>query len=140
MVLAPCPQEFYVSKRARELVEYIYREDFYNFAYKEGIIPAKKGIDIQTVLPQAFDWQMYLELHPDLPPFEIYNERTVVRHYLEFGQYEEIPRAFKLDAPLGFDWRTYLAKYPDLVVNGVDNEEKAIKHYLGFGIREGREF
>jgi hypothetical protein len=74
-----------------------------------------------------------------LPPEHIYNERTVIRHYLEFGRFESVPRAYRIEAPDGFDWRRYLSLNDDLPAAGITTELAAIEHYISYGIREQRE-
>jgi len=136
---APKPQDFYKSSYARELVEEIYAEDFRQFGYAYGDIPIKKPSAETKLMPDDFDWQMYLRLNPDLPADEIYNERSVARHYLEFGRFEAVPRAYKVEKPPGFDWQRYLALHEDLRLAGIDNERDAITHYISYGVREERQ-
>ena len=136
---APKPQDFFTSERARSLVQEIYAQDFRMFNYDVEDIPHKQASEEISAIPDDLDWQMYLRLNPDLPPDEIYNERTVIRHYLEFGRFEEVPRAYKIEAPQGFDWRRYLSLHDDLPAAGITTESAAIEHYISYGIREERE-
>lgn len=139
IVFAPKPQNFYLDEKAIALVDEIYANDFKLFSYKKGKIPVKQASQEITLIPDDFDWRMYLRLNPDLPKDEIYNERSVVRHYLEFGRFEMHPRAFKIEAPKGFDWQRYLSLHQDLPKAGIRSELAAIEHYISFGIREERE-
>ncbi len=140
LVFAPKPQDFYRSEKVVQLVNQIYQHDFLNFAYTEGDIPVKpKSKEIELV-PEDFDWKMYIRLNPDLPADEIYNERGAVRHFLEFGRFEEHLRAFKIEAPEGFDWQRYLSLHADLREAGINSESAAIEHYISYGIRELRKF
>ena len=83
---------------------------------------------------------MYQSLNPDLPRDKMYNERSIVRHFLEFGQFELESRAYKMEVPDDFDWRNYLNLHEDLLSAGLDSEQQAIAHYLTYGLREGREY
>ena len=96
LVFAPKPQDFYRTAEVIELVDDLFHWDFQNFGYKKGEIPQKKASKEIKNLPADLDWEMYIKLNPDLPQSEIYNKRGVVRHYLEFGQYEESPRPYKV--------------------------------------------
>jgi len=136
---APKPQDFFNSKQVRDLVDDIYKSDFDNYGYSRDEIPHKLASKEVALVPEDMDWQMYLRLNPDLPPNNIYNERTVLRHYLEFGRFEAHPRAYKIEAPEGFDWRRYLSLHGDLSKAGITTESAAIEHYISYGIREERE-
>ncbi len=140
LVFAPKPQDFFTSERVRNLVEEIYQADFDLFGYQRGAIPNKSTSSEIQALPYDFDWRMYLRLNPDLPLDHIYNERGVTRHYLEFGRFEEHPRAYKIVAPAGFEWQSYLSKNPDLVERGINDEMSAIEHYISYGVRQHRRF
>ncbi|MBT8114387.1 MAG: sulfotransferase family protein [Arenicella sp.] len=140
MVAAPKAQDFYADSNARDMVRSIYAEDFRQFGYALEEIPEVKASNELKLLPADFDWQTYLELNPDLPASGMDSEREVVRHYLEFGRFESIPRSYRVQAPDGFEWRRYLHKNPDLASSGICDERSAIVHYLGFGVREQREF
>lgn len=139
MVSAPRPQDFFRHSEVRELVQSVYAQDFQRFDYSLDDIPQARATDVYAELPADFDWQVYLELSPDLLFDGITTERAVIRHYLEFGRYESI-RKYRVEAPQGFDWQRYLEKHPDLSAAGIRDERAAIVHYLGFGVREGREF
>ncbi len=139
MVFAPKPQDFFKSAEVVALVDEIYHLDFVNFAYKKGEIPHKTASKEIDVVPKDLDWETYIQLNPDLPRDEIYNERGVVRHYLEFGRFETPYRAYKIEAPESFDWRRYLELHEDLPAAGINSENAAIGHYLSYGVREGRE-
>ena len=136
---APKPQDFYSNKRARELVYEIYKADFKLFGYSRDDIPHKKASPEIDSVPDDFDWQMYLRLNHDLPRDRINSERSVVRHYLEFGRFEKHLRAYKIEAPKGFDWRRYLSLHADLSAAGITTENAAIEHYISYGIREERQ-
>jgi len=138
MVFAPKLQDFYRDARVRELVAEIYQSDFVLFDYPIDEVPQRPASAEIDALPDDLDWQMYLRLNPDLSSDEIYNERSVVRHYLEFGRFEEIPRAYKIEAPSGFNWQRYLSLNQDLIEHGLVSEEAVIEHYISYGIREGR--
>lgn len=138
MVYAPKPQDFYVDPIARKLVQEIYQEDFNLFDYPVEQVPEKEPSKEINSVPRDFDWKMYLRLNPDLPRDEIYNERSVVRHYLEFGRFEATLRAYKIAAPVGFDWQRYLNLHDDLPASGITSEKAAIEHYISYGIREQR--
>ncbi|MEM7358253.1 MAG: sulfotransferase family 2 domain-containing protein [Pseudomonadota bacterium] len=139
LVYAPKPQDFFLDESARQLVQEIYAEDFYVFGYDKSKIPQKKASRELAAIPDDFDWETYLMLAPDLQLAGINKERTVMRHFLEFGQHEIHHRAYKVEAPDGFDWREYLAAHEDLTAAGIDNERDAIIHYLSYGRNEGRE-
>ena len=138
MVYSPKPQDFYNNARAIELVDQIYKQDFYLFGYAHGDIPHKGASSEASLIPDDFDWKMYLRLNPDLPHSGIDNERSVVRHFLEFGRFETTPRAYKVEAPEGFDWQRYLELNTDLKKEGINSELSAIEHYISFGIRQDR--
>ena len=140
MITAPKPQDFYRDEDVRELVQSIYAEDFAQFGYAKDDLPSVERQNPLADLPEDFDWRAYLELNPDLGLDGMQSEREVIRHYLEFGRHESIPRAWQVKAPAGFEWRNYLQKNPDLERAGICDERAAIVHYLGFGIRERREF
>ncbi|NND82843.1 MAG: sulfotransferase family 2 domain-containing protein [Gammaproteobacteria bacterium] len=140
MVAAPKAQDFYLSAEIRATVQRIYQNDFASYGYSPDSVPqAKPSADLQLI-PADFDWRTYLELNPDLALAGMQSEREVVRHYLEFGRLEDIPRAYKVIAPAGFEWQKYLAKNPDLGAGGISDERAAVVHYLGFGVREGRQY
>ncbi len=140
LVFAPKPQDFLVNPDVVKLIGEIYHVDFDLFEYDKARIPSKEASKEIALVPQDFDWQMYLRLNPDLHlrPDEFYNERTVVRHYLEFGRHEQHLRAYKMEAPEGFNWQRYLELNGDLPRAGIKTEEAAIEHYLGYGVREYR--
>lgn len=139
IVYAPKPQDFYVDEQAISLVNEIYSNDFDLFLYQRNEIPHKAASKEISLVPKDFDWRVYLRLNPDLPHDEIYNERSVVRHYLEFGRFETHLRAYKIEAPSGFDWQRYLSLHDDLPKAGITTELAAIEHYISYGIREERE-
>jgi hypothetical protein len=138
LVFAPKPQDFYRHPRAIELVDQIYQQDFFLFGYEQGTVPHKAASQEIQLIPDDFDWQMYLRLNPDLPLAGITNQRSVIRHYLEFGRFETTPRAYKIEAPTGFDWRRYLELNLDLKADGISTELDAIQHYISYGIRQDR--
>jgi hypothetical protein len=138
MVFAPKPQDFYCDPRAIKLVDQIYQNDFFLFGYTPGKIPHKSASEEIQRIPDDFDWQMYLRLNPDLPLAGISNQRSVIRHYLEFGRFEETPRTYKIEAPRGFDWQRYLDLNIDLEAEGITTEAGAIEHYISYGIRQDR--
>jgi hypothetical protein len=138
MVYAPKPQDFYGDPRAIELVDQIYQQDFFLFGYTPGKIPHKSASKEIQLIPNDFDWQMYLRLNPDLPLAGITNQRSVIRHYLEFGRFEATPRAYTIEAPEGFDWQCYLDLNADLKAQGILTEVAAIEHYISYGIRQDR--
>lgn len=140
MVFAPKPQDFYNSETVISLVNQIYHLDFINFGYEKNKIPKKAASEESAMLPDDFDWRTYLLLNTDLPREQIYNQRGVVRHYLEFGRFDMPPRSYKVEAPEGFDWQRYLSLHADLPASGITTEREALVHYLSFGIHEGREF
>ena len=138
MVFAPKPQDFYCDARVIELVDQIYHQDFFLFGYSKGKLPCKQASKEIQLIPEDFDWQMYLRLNPDLPLVGIDNKRSVIRHYLEFGRFETTPRAYKIEAPDGFDWQCYLTLNRDLEAEGIATEIAAIEHYISYGIRQDR--
>jgi len=138
MVFAPKPQDFLQHPEVVSLVQSIYAEDFRIFGYKKNDFPNKGGSKENELLPNDFDWQMYKRLNPDLGCETIRNERSYIRHYLEYGRFEGPNRAFKLEAPEGFEWQRYLNLHADLPAAGINTEEGAIEHYLSFGLAEGR--
>ncbi len=138
LVFAPKPQDFLRSPDVVRLIEDIYRQDFEFLGYELGSWPIKSASPEIDQVPNDLDWEMYIRLNPDLPRDQIYNERGVVRHYLEFGRYEEHPRSYKIEAPTGFDWQRYLNLNSDLLEAGIDNAEAAIEHYISYGIRQHR--
>jgi len=140
LVFAPKPQDFYTDNRVRELVREIYAQDFKLFGYDSSVIPQKKFSPEIEAVPDDFDWQVYLLLAPDLRLLGLDKERTVVRHFLQFGQFEiDSSRFYKIEAPEGFVWQNYIAAHGDLVAAGIDNERDAIIHYLSHGFNEGRD-
>lgn len=138
LVFAPKPQDFFHDPQAVQLVNEIYARDFTLFAYPLNRLPNKGPSKEIELVPSDFDWRMYLRLNPDLPKNEIYNERSVVRHYLEFGRFETHVRAYKIEAPAGFDWQRYLSLHEDLPKAGINTEMAAIEHYISYGVREQR--
>lgn len=138
LTFSPKPQDFYTDQGVVDLVNEIYQDDFKWFNYSMGKTPSKSASSQIGLVPDDFDWQHYVRLNPDLAKDEFYNERSVVRHYLEFGRFELFPRAYKTVAPEGFDWEKYLSLHPDLGRSGITTEKAAIEHYLFYGIREGR--
>ena len=140
MVFAPKPQDFYCDPRAIELVDDIYQQDFFLFGYEQGKVPRKAASKEIQLIPDDFDWQMYLRLNPDLPLAGIINQRSVIRHYLEFGRFEATPRAYKIESPEGFEWKRYLDLNLDLKAEGISTELEAIEHYISYGIRQDRPF
>lgn len=138
MTFSPKPQDFYRSKRAQCLVEKIYAADFRLFDYALGDLPHKDASAEVELMPTNFDWQAYIEFNSDLSSSGVVDQRTAVRHYLEFGRFE--PRAFSRETPAGFDWRRYIELHDDLKAAGIETEHAAVGHYLSYGIREDREF
>ncbi len=138
MVFAPKPQDFLQHPEIVSLIQSIYADDFRIFGYKKDDMPNKGGSNEIADLPKDFDWQMYRRLNPDLACEQIHNERSYIRHYLEYGRFEGPNRAFKLEAPEGFEWQRYLSLHADLPAAGINGEEGAIEHYLSFGLAEGR--
>lgn len=138
MTLSPKPQDFYRSKQAQRLVEKIYASDFRLFGYNLGDLPYKNASPEVELMPSTFDWQAYIEFNTDLASSGVVDERTAVRHYLEFGRFE--PRAYSRETPPGFNWRRYIDMHDDLKAAGINTERAAIGHYLSYGIREDRPF
>lgn len=138
MVFAPKPQDFLMHAEVVTLIQAIYAEDFRVFGYKMNEFPNKGGSTEIDHLPKDFDWLMYRRLNPDLACEQIHNERSYIRHYLEYGRFEGPNRAFKLEAPEGFEWQRYLSLHADLPAAGINTEEGAIEHYLSFGLAEQR--
>ena len=138
MVFAPKPQDFLQQAEVVSLIQSLYAEDFRIFGYNKKQYPNKGASKEIDLLPQGFDWKMYKRLNPDLACEQIRNERSYVRHYLEYGRFEGPNRAFKLEAPAEFEWRRYLSLHADLPAAGISTEEGAIEHYLSFGLAEGR--
>jgi len=137
LVFAPKPQDF-LNEQTIALIQEIYADDFRIFGYKLTDFPRKQASKELALLPPDFDWQMYRRLNPDLACEQIHNERSYVRHYLEYGRFEGPHRTWKLEAPDGFDWQRYLNLHDDLPAAGIDSESAAIEHYLSWGITEQR--
>jgi len=135
-VFAPKPQDFYVSKEARDLVCEIYANDFEYFGYSKNEIPTKRPSKELGLIPDDFDWQTYLLLSPDLRHAGLATEREVVRHYLEFGRHEH-QRGYKIEPPEGFKWQEYLVKNKGVIPVEVQDEKEALIHYLSYGQRQG---
>ena len=139
-IFAPKPQDFFISGKARTLVQEIYAEDFRLFNYDLKLVPHKAVSPEFAAIPDDFDWQTYLLLSPDLVIQGLTSERKVIRHYLEFGRFETESRSYQMVAPEGFSWEEYLALNEDLEKSGIDNERDAIIHYLSYGRNEKRSF
>ena len=139
MVYPPRPQDFLNSAKAKQLIQDIYARDFELFNYNPRQVPHKKPSPELAAIPKDFDWQTYLLLSPDLQLDGATTEPAVIRHYLEFGQYESDRRHYKIKAPEGFAWQDYLETHADLRAAGIDSERDAIIHYLSYGKNEGRE-
>ena len=97
-----------------------------------------------VTLPDNFDWEKYISLHPDLSHF---NKENAEKHYLKFGYFEQrkyheknppqrIEGAFG-SLPLDFNWETYILVNDDL---DITKQDQAVKHYLRYGIIEKREY
>lgn len=87
------------------------------------------------VIPNDFDWKLYLKLNKDLP--RNYNESECVNHYLTFGKNEH--RFYKnIVLPKDFNWKTYLSLNKDLPRNY--GKKECIFHYLKFGKNERRQY
>ena len=140
LVLAPKPQDFFTDVKVVKLVKEIYKTDFSLFSYDYNDLPYKNASNEIKELPDDFDWLMYLRLNPDLSPEIFHNQRATIRHYLEFGRYEQKLRAYKMEQPLGFNWMRYLELHADLGTAGINTEESALQHYLCYGLRESRTF
>jgi hypothetical protein len=137
---SPKPQEFLSSQRVVALIQEIYADDFKLFGYSIDKIPHKKASSEIDLIPDDFDWEIYLLLNPDLQKQGFSNKRSVMRHYLEFGRHESAGRSYHLQVPAEFVWQDYVAIHEDLVAAGIDNEREAIIHYLAHGKREGRAY
>lgn len=141
MVFAPRPESFLADSNVRELVSDIYRKDFEHFAYSSKAIPKTTRFGAIAMLPEGFDWQLYIEMNPDVEADPlVYNERSAIRHYLEFSPLDDYQRAYNLIAPAGFDWQRYVELNPDLSVAGIASQAEAVRHYQMFGRREKRSF
>jgi len=140
LVFSPKPQDFLTDPRVIELIQTIYQKDFELFGYSTDEIPKKQVSKDRELLPDDFDWKVYQRLNPDFPAEKFYNERSLVRHFLEFGQFELSARAYKVEAPIGFEWEKYLKLHPDLGAAGINSEAAALEHYLIYGLREKRKF
>jgi hypothetical protein len=92
-------------------------------------------------IPADFNWQMYIQLNPDITRYGYTGEEGARRHYLKYGQAEGRPY-IKPDVqiPVDFDWKTYLKLNPDLYSGGVTSEQLARRHYMLYGQQEGRQF
>ena len=94
-----------------------------------------------TLLPDGFDWQLYIEMNPDVEADPlVYNERSAIRHYLEFSPLDDYQRAYNLIAPADFNWQRYVELNPDLSAAGITTAPKALRHYQMFGRREKRSY
>ena len=141
LVWAPKPQDFLHSNEVRELIHKIYFCDFFHFGYDRDDVPHKTVKPEAGRLPDDFNWRDYIDLSLDLRTSdEVYSERTAVRHFLEFGGYEQPPRPYSRIPPTDFDWRTYLDLNPDLGEAGISSEYAAVEHYLIFGRSESRPY
>jgi len=90
---------------------------------------------INQVVPNDFNWAVYLKLNKDLP--RNYNENDCINHYLKFGKNEN--RFYKeVSIPEDFNWKTYLTLNKDLPRNFTKKE--TILHYLTFGKKENRDY
>lgn len=90
---------------------------------------------INEVLPNDFNWEVYLKLNKDLP--RNYNGNECINHYLKFGKNEN--RFYKtVSLPEDFNWKTYLILNKDLSRNLTKKETSL--HYLTFGKKENRDY
>jgi len=91
--------------------------------------------DINKVLPNDFNWEVYLKFNKDLP--RSYNESDCINHYLKFGKKEN--RFYKeVSLPKDFNWKTYLILNKDLPRNFTKKE--CCLHYLTFGEKDNRAY
>ena len=87
------------------------------------------------VIPNDFDWKIYLKLNKDLP--RNYSKNDCINHYLNFGKKEK--RFYKKETlPEDFNWKSYLNLNKDLLINY--NKKDSTLHYLKFGKNENRKY
>jgi len=77
-----------------------------------------------------FDWEMYIELNPDLTE-NIQNKSDALKHWNLYGKNEGRIRIF--------DWCSYVKKY-NLLSKCIDCKSKAIQHWIQNGKPSVKEF
>ena len=87
---------------------------------------------ITYYLPPDFNYQIYLEINPDLP---LFNKTEAIDHYLKYGRNECRIYKYMIDGlPSDFDYIAY--KELNYHLSGL-NERQAINHYLIHGKDKG---
>ena len=87
---------------------------------------------IMSIIPNDFNWKMYLLLNKDLNP--TCSQQETINHYVNHGKYEN--RHYKL--PDDFNWTIYLRLNNDLNQNS--SEQETSHHYINHGIHENRQY
>ena len=90
---------------------------------------------IKYIIPEDFDWEMYLDLNDDVKKCYPTKEGAT-NHYLNDGIRQK--RLYKtINAPEDFDWEIYLAINPDVYAS-CKNKTSCIMHYENHGFVEKR--
>jgi len=82
-----------------------------------------------------FNWEYYVNKHPDLIRSNINNKKKALDHWLQYGKREE--RLYS-DIPIYFNWKNYLLENIDLIKSGINTEENAWRHFVYHGFIENR--
>lgn len=91
---------------------------------KENEKENEEGKD-DHILEDNFDWEMYVELNPDLKEGkENIKKEDAIRHWIKYG--------YKEGRIYYFDWCLYVKNY-NLVSKSIDTKIKAINHWLSNG-------
>ena len=112
-------------------------------------LPATKAFWMDPYIADAsaathmnFDWQLYLEAHPDLGFAGIHTMESAMMHYWEYGYWEQrlasvhpVP-PHKFTLPLDFTLSKYIAFNPDL--SHLSTFAQGLYHYLNAGRPAGR--
>ena len=57
-----------------------------------------------VVIPNNFNYKIYLKLNKDFP--QNWNEKEAISHYLNYGYFEN--RIYSIDIPIDFEWNKYI--------------------------------
>jgi hypothetical protein len=68
-------------------IEYGQKENR-GYCYDVDLFLNKSKEELYQLLPDNFDYKLYLEMNPDISKHGITTEESAIKHYIEYGQKE----------------------------------------------------
>lgn len=90
---------YFLSAQTQQILHTLYADDIRLFGYaaeldaKVTSFEQQKAVHVRTQVPDDFNWEFYLDHHPDLRINGIDNKAAAISHWIHHGQHEN--RAYK---------------------------------------------